>query len=374
MRILDFLNSNSDWESILSQEPYHIDVARDGEYIILKYSQIKSDFSNELVRQCRGSIFKQVDGKFECVCMPFYKFGNHGESYADNIDWSTASVLEKLDGSLIKLWYDNGAWHWSTNNTIDARKAGIRAGKHSRFHSLVMEALNGDESFLDVIDKQSCYMFELISPFNRIIAEYKETKLALIGARNMTTMQEYSQEDLEKLYEHKLKNTKARFILPKRYKLNSLDDCLEATKSMSTNEEGFVVVDKNFNRVKIKSTAWLAAAKIKNNGVISAERVVQMMSDGVLDDFKAYCPEHTDYIDTFISRFNKLEEMLAESLVKHKENLLMDRKNFAQAIKSEPKVVQSFLFLRHDGLNIAVRKYLGSIRPKRLAEIIEDIA
>lgn len=163
MRILDFLNSNSDWESILSQEPYHIDIARDGEYIILKYSQIKSDFNNSLVRQCRGSIFKQVDGKFECVCMPFYKFGNYGESYADNIDWSTASVLEKLDGSLIKLWYDNGAWHWSTNNTIDARKAGIRAGKHSRFHSLVMEALNGDKSFLDVIDKQSCYMFELIS-------------------------------------------------------------------------------------------------------------------------------------------------------------------------------------------------------------------
>ena len=65
--------------------------------------------------------------------------------------------------------------------------------------------------------------------------------------------------------------------------------------------------------------------------------------------------------------------MLAESLVKYKENLLMDRKAFAQAIKSEPKVVQSFLFLRHDGLNIAVRKYLGSIRPKRLAEIIEDI-
>jgi len=31
--------------------------------------------------------------------------------YADTIDWSAARVQEKVDGSLIKVWYYNGEWN-----------------------------------------------------------------------------------------------------------------------------------------------------------------------------------------------------------------------------------------------------------------------
>ena len=56
----------------------------------------------------------------EVVCWPFRKFGNHNEGYADTIDWSTARVQEKVDGSIVKLWYDeaNGKWQFSTNGCI----------------------------------------------------------------------------------------------------------------------------------------------------------------------------------------------------------------------------------------------------------------
>lgn len=50
MKLLDFLNENSNWKEILTNPPYNITVKEDGEYILLKYSQIDSDLSNELVK------------------------------------------------------------------------------------------------------------------------------------------------------------------------------------------------------------------------------------------------------------------------------------------------------------------------------------
>lgn len=46
--------------------------------------------------------------------MPYKKFFNFGEDCAATIDWNTAKVQEKIDGSLISLyWYDD-SWHISS--------------------------------------------------------------------------------------------------------------------------------------------------------------------------------------------------------------------------------------------------------------------
>lgn len=57
------------------------------------------------------------------VCYPFSKFHNFGTSHAAKLDWSTAVFTEKLDGSLIKVYYLESEKDWivATNNTIDAR-------------------------------------------------------------------------------------------------------------------------------------------------------------------------------------------------------------------------------------------------------------
>eukprot|EP00971_Amphidinium_carterae_P172204 3414114-Amphidinium_carterae.1 len=45
----------------------------------------------ELLGQCRGIVLEKSTGK--AVCVPFYKFWNLGEKYADEIDWSTAATI-----------------------------------------------------------------------------------------------------------------------------------------------------------------------------------------------------------------------------------------------------------------------------------------
>ena len=125
LAVQQFIEQHSDWEKLLQEKPYCMTISRDKMFgrnlVMLKYSQIDSDFKNEIVRECRGLILDE--DTFEPVCVPFFKFGNYGESYCPEIDWKSCWVGEKLDGSLIKIVRIGNNLLWSTNGTIDAFKA-----------------------------------------------------------------------------------------------------------------------------------------------------------------------------------------------------------------------------------------------------------
>lgn len=122
LKLVEFIENNKDWKELLSANPFCISIQEQDGFILFKYSQVDSDFSNEVVRECRGLI---LNAKFKPVCVPFFKFGNYGESYCPDIDWTSARVQEKVDGSLIKVWFYDGKWRVSTNGTIDAYKSEI---------------------------------------------------------------------------------------------------------------------------------------------------------------------------------------------------------------------------------------------------------
>ena len=77
MRVLELMNREYNWKEILQEAPYFINIKEKDDYVLLKYNQIFSDFSNEIVRECRGAIFrKNVDGRWICVSRGFDKFMN----------------------------------------------------------------------------------------------------------------------------------------------------------------------------------------------------------------------------------------------------------------------------------------------------------
>ena len=68
--------------------------------------------SNLSVRMWSRSPVLILDrGSWNVVAMPFKKFFNYGEKDADRIDWGSAKVYEKLDGSLLTLYFHSGEWH-----------------------------------------------------------------------------------------------------------------------------------------------------------------------------------------------------------------------------------------------------------------------
>lgn len=333
----DFILSHGNWEELLTIDPYNLKISRDGDYIMFKYNQLSSDFSILLVQEARGIIFREYN--WECVCRGFDKFFNYSEPNACNIDWSTASVQEKVDGSLIKFWYDNG-WHISTNGTIDAFKAELNDVKYQNFGQLVLAAIHytfkDEHNFFAMLDPKYTYMFELVSPSNRVVIPYEETKLYFLGMRDMEDGQELNPEDSDI----------SNFLdIPKRYKLHSLEDVQNAANKLPWDEEGYVVCDANFNRVKIKSSAYILAHYARNNSVITTDRLVQIVLDGEQEEFLTYASDYADDLHKVEDAMFNIAYMAADKMKElFNAREFETRGAYAREVKQCPNYMQDFLF------------------------------
>ena len=338
IELRDFILSHYNWEELLTAEPYCLKISRDGGYIMFKYNQVFSDFNIPLVREARGIIFRESN--WECVCHPFNKFGNYGESYCPNINWETASVQEKVDGSLIKFWHDDG-WHISTNGTIDAFKANLNDVKYQNFGQLVLDAIRSafpnEHDFFNMLDPKCTYMFELVSPYNRVVIPYDETKLYFLGIRDMDDGEERNTEESD---------VSMFFSIPKRYPLHSLEDVQKAANALPWDQEGYVVCDENFNRVKIKSPSYVMAHYARNNNIISTERLVQIVLNGEQDEFLIYASDYADELHEVEEVMRKIanNSVASMKILFGASYEFANRGEYAREVMKYPAYMKDFLF------------------------------
>ena len=312
----------------MSGAPYWVKIKRDGGYVIFNYSQTESDFSNPVVQECRGIILRERD--FVPVCVPFFKFFNANEPNAHAIDWSTARVQEKIDGSIIKVWYDAGAWRVSTNGTIDAAKATLENSMcaYKNFGELFEVARAGVALDFAALDPDCTYMFELVSPFNKTIIYYADIAIFHIGTRNNRTFVEVSAE--------------IGVAKPKTFALNSLEDCTRAAAKLPFNEEGYVVVDANARRVKIKSPEYVRVHRLGNNGVITVARVIEIIRQNEQAEFLTYYPEYTGLIDETRGKIDALIAGLQAQIDALAAQTFETQKDFAAVVS--PLSLNAFYF------------------------------
>lgn len=344
MKLLDFINSHkSNWEEILTKPPYSLTIKWDGEYCLFKYNMIESDMSLKICQEARGSIFwfNEDIGKWECVCHPFDKFFNVGESNAVEVDWDSSYITEKVDGSLIKFWFHNGVWHISTNGTIDAYKAEVEGfDKTITFGELVDKVLGEEkEKFLDSLYRDCIHMFELISPENRLVVDYgKQRALYYLSSREKGNDKEFQMWTPEIEYMLPL-----RVHLPYVYHFDSFDEMIECAKTLSKREEGFVVCDKDYNRIKVKGAAYLEAFKIRGNGKLTKKRIVEAIQGDYIDDLIGIVGEVPEIEEVF----DELSQYivwcgLAAALVN--EQKFETRKDTAMFVKEMDRHLQPYVF------------------------------
>ena len=187
-KICSFIKENADWKETLKNE-YGITIKEEFPYSIFNYG-IGSDFSNPIVQESRGIIIITVT--LEVVCFPFRKFGNYNESYADKIDWITAREQGKVDGSIVKMWFGNGKWIFSTNSMIYADKAIANAVTGETFMDIIKKADNFQdiEKVKEILDKDLTYIFELVSPETQVVIKYEKPHLFHIGTKSNITGKE----------------------------------------------------------------------------------------------------------------------------------------------------------------------------------------
>lgn len=364
LELIKFIKEHENWEELLSTEPYNLKISRDEGYIMFKYNQISSDFSLPIVLECRGIILRERD--FKPVCVPFFKFGNYGESYCPEIDWESASAQQKVDGSLIKVWCDEGKWHISTNGTIDAFKANLESIHHHSYGELFMDALGVEDDnqwFLDyMFEKGFTYMFELVSPENRVVIPYDELNVYFLGVRDNETLEELDPEDFAA--------TNAALMLmdiPERYDLHSLADVQLAASKLPWDEEGYVVCDKNFNRVKIKSPEYVKAHYARNNSVISYERLLDVVLSGEKAEFLIYASDFKDDLEHIETSYHSMLKEVRDTIAEMHPESFASRKDFAAAVQTKPTWMSGFLF-KYDKLD----EFLAKITTTKWIEFMKQ--
>ena len=385
--IQKFIEEHADWEKLLSEKPYCISISRDMMFgrklIMFKYSQIDSDFNIELVRECRGIILDE--DTLEVICHPFNKFGNYGESYCPDIDWKSCYVTEKLDGSLVKLSRIGDNILWSTNGTIDAYKAPLveqigciakSFGELAWYAILENYCKARDLSVSDCIDPDIVkdwlksiikpgysYMFELTSPYNKVVVTWHKTELHFIGCRDNESGQEifFGDHELSKIFD-----------IPKIFPLRSVDECVKAASELDVNAEGYVVVDKDFNRVKIKSPTYVALHHMRNNGVLSYERGIEIVRGNELGEVLTYFPEFKPHLEKIKNAYDSLIADLNESWLAYNQLdpfIIETRKDKAIWIQKNFKVPAVGFMLIDDKVE-SVADWAKQVPAKNLVKIL----
>jgi hypothetical protein len=332
---------------------------------------IESDFALPEVIEARGSIFTYIHNEWVCVCRSLDKFGNWGESYASTkkIDWSKrVSVQEKVDGSIMRLWYHNG-WHISTNGTINAFQAECGDSNYGEVFCSIIREYTPFEDFISVLDKDYTYWFEMVHPeYNPIVVHYSAPAIYYLGSRNIMTMKENAVLPFE------IFDMCNWIKIPKRFEYANLDDVLEACHKMGENEEGYVVCayeqmeNGSFLRIKCKGDEYLKRHKLRGNGPLTATKIVGLWQTDTLDDFLAYFPEHTTYVNEILQKIRDLYEKadIAYDVVKGYGK----RKDFALRAQSYVKPIQGYLFARLDEKVNCACDYFKGMKSKNLAELL----
>jgi hypothetical protein len=259
----------------------------------LSYTQTESNMSSAIVQECRGLILEKET--YAVVSFPFCKFFNHAETLgaAGKFDWTSATVYEKLDGSLMTMYWYAGVWNVATNK-LPAADGKFPNSSTKSFAAMFWDTWAMCEYALPPVSAQNtCFMFELTSPDHTIIVRHTAPQLVCLGGRNLTTLHEISVEEIA---------STTGWATPRTFPaLNSLASAVNAARILNpVVQEGFVAKDGASRRLKIKNPGYVALHHLGGNfdrsggdGIdakFRRRRLLQIARENEGSEFLAYYP------------------------------------------------------------------------------------
>lgn len=357
-KVQEALRSGTTLDDMLTK--YAIRAKRHPEYpnlVLLKYDQIASPFAEQIVRECRGIILDEAHD-WRIVSRAFDKFFNHGEGHAAPIDWSTAIVQEKLDGSLCTLYPYDGKWHVATSGTPDAGGEINGMGQTFRqlFWATMGEQLGGDD--LPPVDCEVCFYFELTSYINRIVVQHHETKLTLLGCRRMGDQEELGPQCASAWFGGSIPHVRS-------FDLQGWEALVRSFETMSPlSQEGYVVCDAKFNRVKVKHPGYVALHHAKDG--ISRRAFVEIARSGETSEVLAAFPEFAPQVEEIRDRLTGLYDHLEGAYAPIRD--VASQKDFAlEAVKSR---LPAALFCLRGKKCESIRAYIRDMNIDNLISLL----
>jgi len=241
------------------------------------------DIMGAIRRECRGLIF---DKSGNLISRPFHKFFNVGErseTQMANLDMSASHVImEKMDGSMVRPLIINGEVFLGTK--MGVTDIGLDATKLLN---------NVQKNWLrSMVEINKTPIMEYISPANKIVIQYKEANLVILGVRDNLTGQ----------YELPMY---APFDIVPTY--GSLEGNIEEYISRARQlqgREGDIIRFADGHMLKIKNDWYVRIHKTKD--MIRTERhILNIIINEEMDDLLPILDEDdTNTVKQYEKRFN----------------------------------------------------------------------
>lgn len=348
----------------------HVDVKPHPKYPNLlgfSYNMIESPMDNPIVQDCRGTILDSADN-WEVVCWGFSKFFNLGEPNAAAMDWSTARFYDKADGSLCMMYFYDGDVHIATTGTPNA--GGEVNGYGITFEELFWKAYElyapgGKEKLVKDIGKfqnwdwikGATFMFELVGPMNQVVVQY-DLGLRLLGARQAGSHNEIPLEQIQ-WFKKVPRITEHKYIY-------TIQEALHTFTTKEGHEmEGYVAVDQNWNRVKIKHPGYVNLHRIRDG--LSLPGIMELIQKGDSEEVVAYFPGLKEIHDKMKSWYDVLVWRLEESYQKVQPLAAQSRKDYALAVQALDVPFKNALYNLLKGQSI--RSTLSETQSRYLLEV-----
>lgn len=353
---------------------------------LFKYHMIDSPMSDQVVRQARGIIL-DANNNYEPVCRPFDKFFNYNEPLAAKLDFNTQTRVEtKVDGSLCSMYFYGGRWNVATSGHPDA--AGRVDQNNFTFAELFWRIFELYKPLpTDQITTQYTFMFEMTAPYNQIIVRQHKLDLTLIGIRHTKTGIEVDPHTSMLKCGFRTAGRASGIEASLGANLDPYEVISAKANSLSPmDNEGYVVVDGHFNRVKIKSDAYVRLHALLGNKKPSTASLIDVVKAGEQSEVAAYLPVlaqrlsviHTQITSLITSSHDKYSEIY-QSAFKLPLGSSLDmakRKDFALAANETPFPGILFAILRInppvDKLYETIRSYIYGSDAKQLERLIDD--
>lgn len=343
----------------LLSERYGIKVSHNEAYpdlYCLNYDQINSPKLHPITKECRSFVISAIDFNstvtFRSESRSFDRFYNLTEDPDQEVNIDELTLHQKLDGSLVSVFHYEGEWLYRTKSMIMPDEDRKVNGGDLSWKELIEETCMGMFRSEDEPFKNLTFIFEVVSPENRVVTKYKGRMAYMLAARGNVTgdyviSNEQERESL--LFDISEYN----ISMPKTYYFSSLEQCQEAVNELPNLEEGYVAYNSlGAPVVKIKSPAYLAAHRLRGELVLSGKRIMDMLFIGEEDEYLAIFPEDVEkflpYQEAYKCVFEAFWFWWSDSCA------IEDQKEYALKIKYMP--IASILFTKKNNKNLSFQE------------------
>lgn len=306
-------------------EEFKIKVTEHPEYglYVLNYDQIESPKNHQITNECRSLVVTKHknSGAYSVVSRSFDRFFNYGEIQEDNHDITKMSAYEKVDGSIVSLFYWNGEWLYRTRSVIMPTS---QVNGWDKTWKELIEPVLLDKGFRDYNHNTSLtYIFEVVGVENRVVTRYEESAAYLLAVRDNLTGWYGNPENL---------NPELRgWKLPNKYTFNTFEHCLQAAKDLRDLNEGYVLYDQfGTPKVKVKNPAYTAAHLLRGEG-LNSKRIMQLTFMNEVDEYLSIFPEDAEHFEKYIIAYNELQHEIKN--VYWVNSMIVEQKDFALSVK-----------------------------------------